>query len=194
MWPAIFDFSVTTLSVMCCAAAVKLADDFLDYDIDTRMGRYNWAEILGKGTMFYSLILVIIAAGLNATVSMPLFLGSYIIGMFNDLKQRFPSRLSGFQESLVVFVIGFILFGFRNMIFALLFIFAVQLLDDCIDAYSDKLAGYRNLAHRLGLIESLLLAGLCTIGSWWISETLFPPVLCGTILFYGGLFYKEARL
>lgn len=192
MLPAIFEFLTTALSVFFCAIAIKLADDYLDRDLDTLTGRRNWAHFLGIGTMFYAILMLIIAAGLNSLISMPLFLSSYIIGMFNDLKQVFPSKLSGWQESVIILIIGIILFKWQYMLFSLLFIMAVQLIDDCIDYKADTMAGHRNFAHKFGVIESLLIAGLGILSAAWLNEAIFAPVLCGTILFYLGLFYKEA--
>lgn len=192
MLPAIFEFSTTTLSVFFCAIAIKLADDYLDRDLDTLTGRKNWAHFLENGTMFYAMLMLIIAAGLNPLISMPLFLSSYIIGMFNDFTQVFPSKLSGWQESLLILIIGIIIFKWEYMLFSLLFIIAVQLIDDCIDYKIDTMAGHRNFAHKIGIIESLLIAGLAILSAAWLNERIFAPVLCGTILFYLGLFYKEA--
>lgn len=194
MWPAIYEFVQLALAVICSAAAVKLTDDFLDKDIDRHTGRPNWAEALGNGTMFYAMLLIVIAAGINAPVSLSLFLSSYIIGMFNDLKNFFPSKLTGLQESLLVFAIGSALFGWRLMIFSIFFILSIQLFDDCIDAQNDLLAGQRNLANRLGIAECLLLAIMNMLISWWLNEQIFMPVFCGAGIFYTTiLWYQEAK-
>ncbi|MEG6586061.1 hypothetical protein [Dendrosporobacter sp. 1207_IL3150] len=193
MWPGIYEFASTILAVLLCAASIKLVDDYLDRDLDNRIGRTNWAHKLGNSTTLYSMMLLIIAAGLNSSLSLSLFLSSYIIGMFNDLKQVFPSKLTGFQESLVVLVIGVLLFKWDYMLFSLLFVSSIQLIDDCIDYNIDTLAGYRNFAHRFGVIETMLIAAIGIITSWWINETIFTPVISGTIIFYIGLLYKEAN-
>ena len=192
MWHEISSFISTALSVFFCAVAIKLSDEYLDRAIDELTGHKNWAHKLGNGTMLYAMLMLIIAAGLNATVSLPLFLSSYIIGMFHDLKQTFPSRLTGLQESCVVLLIGIAIFTWQMMLFALLYIFAIQLIDDCIDYKLDDMAGYRNFAHKLGVVESLLLAGLAIISAFAIDEASFAPVLSGTIVFFLGMYYEEA--
>lgn len=193
MWPETFEFIRNMIAVICCAASVKLSDDFLDYNLDLRTGRYNWTKTLQSGTMFYAILLLIAAAGLNAVLTMPLFLASYIIGMFSDMKSRFPSSLTGLQESLIVFVFGVILFSFNSMVFSLLFISAVQLLDDCLDIVTDQLAGYRNLACRFGCVECMILAAICLVFAWIINESNFFPIFCGTIFLYLVICYKEAH-
>ncbi len=195
MWPAIYEFVRLVIAVIFCAAAVKLSDDFLDKDLDRHSGQTNWAETLGHGTMFYAILLIVFAAGINAPVSLSLFLSSYIIGMFNDLRSFFPSKLTGFQESVLIFIIGSVIFGWQLMLFSLLFMFSVQLFDDCVDVHTDILAGNRNFAHRFGIVECLLFGIMNLLISWWLNEQLFLPVFCGTAIFYASmLFFQEARV
>nr|WP_092067845.1 hypothetical protein [Dendrosporobacter quercicolus]NSL46808.1 hypothetical protein [Dendrosporobacter quercicolus DSM 1736]SDL64654.1 hypothetical protein SAMN04488502_101447 [Dendrosporobacter quercicolus] len=192
MSPAIFEFACIALAVLLCALAVKLTDDFLDRDLDAAAGQNNWTQHLGSGTPVYAMLLLAVSAGLRADICLPLFLSSYITGMFNDLRQPFPSRLTGWQECLLVLAAGAILFSWNIMLFSLLFIIAVQLADDCLDYSADLLSGQRNFAHRFGIVESLLLAIIALLLSCWLNPALFGPVLCGAGLFYLSLFYKEA--
>lgn len=193
MWLEIFNYGKVFMSVIFCAAAVKIADDFLDAEIDKRAGRSNWAEAIGRGAMIYSMLFLGLAACLNLSISLSLFFGSYSVGMLQDLNHRFPTALSGWQECLVVFTFGAILLGLKIMVFSLFFLLAVQLFDDCIDAQEDKNAGLRNLAHRLGLVEAYLLAILTLLLSWWAGRDVFVPVLCATAFFYGCLRYQEVQ-
>lgn len=191
MWPVTFELISIVLSVILCSIAVKLTDDFLDNDLDTRAGYSNFAMQLGPGAIIYGMLSLALAASINASVSIPLFLASYCIGMFNDLKQPFPSRLSGLQESLLVFFAGVILWSWQSMLFSILFIFSIQLFDDYLDMHTDHLAGHRNLAHRIGKVECLLLSLLTLLLSWWGCEHLFFPVFLGTAIFYSGLLYLQ---
>ncbi|WP_425060969.1 hypothetical protein SCACP_17350 [Sporomusa carbonis] len=195
MWPEIFDFLSTTAAVMCCSAAVKLADDYLDKEYDCIAGKNNWAEFLGRGTMLYAMFLLALAAGINAALSLSLFLGSYIVGMFNSMRERLPSRLNGFQESLLVFTIGTVLFGWNYMLFSLSFVSAIQLFDDYIDARSDCLSGQRNLANRFGCVECFVIGLMCALGAWNLNEQLFVPAMAGTIIVYlASLHYEGVRI
>ena len=191
MSPAIFEQAGIVIAVILCSIAVKLIDDFLDNDRDSLAGCYNFSKILGNGIIVYGMLSLSIAASINASVSIPLFLVSYSIGMFTDFKKTFISGLSGLQESLLVFSLGVILWGWQCMLFSLFFVFSLQLFDDYLDIYTDQLAGYRNLAHRIGKVECLLLSILTLCTAWWINEHLFPAVLLGTAIVYSALLYYQ---
>lgn len=195
MWPEIFEFLSTVIAVVCCSAAVKLADDYLDQDYDAVVGKPNWARILEQGTMLYAMFLLALAAGINASLSLSLFFASYIIGMFGSMYERFPSRLTGFQESLLACIAGIILFGWSNMLFAVSFVLAVQLFDDYIDARSDQLAGQRNLANRFGRMECIIVCLACIMIAWRVNDYLFLPVFTGTAIIYLLSFrYERVRI
>lgn len=193
MLSEIFEFITISLAVFFCAAAVKLADDYLDKEIDAHSGQPNWAEKLGSATLFYAIIFLIIAAGLHSSVSLPLFLASYIVGMFNESEHVFPSRLTGLEESLLVLAVGLLLFGWQSMLFSLSFMLAVQLFDDCLDVQRDKIAGYSNWAYRFGIVECLLLGGLCVVFAWYVNRVLIVPVITSTVFFYCMLFVKRGQ-
>lgn len=191
MWPEIYDYSATVVAVIFCAVAIKLADDFLDEEIDENIGNENWSKILGRGTPIYAMIFLSLSIYLKPPISLSLFLASYSIGMLHDLKQKFPTKLTGYQESVIAFIIGAILCGWKFMIFAFLFVIGVQLIDDCIDAQNDELAGYRNLAYRLGIVEAYALAVLSMLISWWVVGDYFLPVFFATVIFYFGHFWCQ---
>lgn len=184
MWHVIFDFVITAVAVTCCAFSVKLTDDWLDQEHDRLAGRKNWANQLGIGTMLYAMLLLILAASLQTTVSLALFLASYIIGMFHDLTSRFPLGLLGWQESLAILLISIVLFGWQNTIFSLLFVTGMQLLDDCYDVIGDRLAGQRNFAAKLGQLECFLLATLFLLMAWSMDQEHFFPVTTGAAVAY----------
>lgn len=195
MWQEIFNFLSIAAAVACCSAAVKLADDYLDREFDAIAGRTNWAEQLGQGTMLYAMFLLALAAGINAPLSLSLFLASYVIGMFNSMRTKLPSRLNGLQESLLALTAGIILFGWNYMLFAFTFVLAVQLFDDYLDVQSDQIAGQRNLAKRFGSLECLVMGVICIVAAWGANEELFLPVALGSMLVYlGALGYEQVRL
>jgi 4-hydroxybenzoate polyprenyltransferase len=174
------------LAAALCSVAVKLTDDWLDRDRDLAVGRSNWAAAIGGGAMVYAALFLALAAGVNAAVSLALFFASYVVGMFNDLGRLLPSRLSGWQESVLVLAAGMAVCGWRTMLFAVLFVAAVQLFDDCLDRTGDRLAGQRNFACRLGMAECLLTALFLLLAAWWLNPALFGPVLAGVALVYCG--------
>ena len=163
-----FEFLGITSAVIFCAIAIKLADDFLDRDIDGKFN--NFTTVLGNGIMLYGMLAMAIAVSINASLSISLFLSSYIIGMFHDLKNPFPSHLNGLQESIIVFIIGMLFWGWQTMMFSIFFIGAVQLLDDYIDVHTDWLSGHRNWVNRFGKIECFLVFLLSLLMAWMIDE------------------------
>ena len=193
MLHAMCEFISIMFSVILSAIAIKLADDYLDQDMDK--SEKNFATALGKGSMLYGMLSMALAASLNASISLSLFFASYIIGMFHDLKNLFPSRLSGFQESVLIFIVGIILLGWKIILFSIFFVISIQLLDDYIDDSKDELIGHRNWAHRLGRVECFLLFILTLLISWIINEEIFPAVFLGTVVSYSIiLYYQKGRL
>lgn len=179
-----FDTAVTAVAVWLCCCAVKLTDDFLDQETDLGGGRYNWAVCLGPGAMVYALVLLALAAALNARVSLSLFFASYVVGMTNSLGTLLPSRLTGWQESALVTALGIIVFDTRTAFFALLFVASVQLFDDFLDMSSDRLCGQRNFACRFGPVVALSGGLILLLCAWGLDEELFIPVFTGTAFFY----------
>lgn len=184
MWPETFEFITNMLAAACCAIAVKLADDYLDREYDAMIGKINWAEILDSGTMLYAMVFLALSAGINAPLSLSLFLGSYMVGMFSTLSAKYPSRLNGVQEALIAFAAGIILFGWHYMFFSLCFILAVQLFDDLIDAHNDTSTGQHNLSNRYGKTECALAGLLCTLTAIYLDEQLFISTLFGLVCIY----------
>ncbi|MDT8901408.1 hypothetical protein [Anaeroselena agilis] len=176
--------TTATLAATLCSLAIKLTDDWLDRDRDAAVGRVNWSAKLGVGAMVYAALFLALAAGINASVSLALFFASYVVGMFTDLGRRLPSRLTGWQESLLVMAAGTALCGWRTMLFAALFVSAVQLIDDCVDRAGDRLAGQRNFACRFGAAECLLGGLALLLASWWLDAGLFVPVFAGVAAVY----------
>lgn len=193
MYPEIFNFFLTIIAVVCCSIAIKLADDFLDRETDCIIGKTNWTQVLGQGTMVYAMFFLALAAGINAPLSLALFLGSYVVGMFNSMKDRFPSKLNGFQESFLALAIGLLLFGWSIMLFAVSLVLAIQLFDDYLDARKDSLSGQRNLANKFGHLECLSVGLICFLTAWGVNEVLFYPSVLGTaIVYFASLRFEEA--
>jgi len=190
MWPITYELAAVFFAAALCSLAVKLTDDWLDRERDRAAGRPNLAAPLGTGAMVYAALLLALAAGLHAAVTVALFFASYVIGMFHDFGRLMPSRLSGWQESFLVLVGGAAICGGRLMLFALCFVAAVQFVDDCLDLAADRLAGQRNLACRLGVAECLLLALAALLAAWWLDARVFGPVAAGVAAVYLGSFRR----
>jgi 4-hydroxybenzoate polyprenyltransferase len=184
MWPVTSEIILQLLAVVCTGISVKLIDDYLDEDSDTILGKFNFANYLGKGTPVYGLLSLAVAASLAATVSSALFFACYIMGMGHDRHSHYPLGLNGIQESLVVLIISCCLLGPHLMLFAMLFIFAVQLIDDLIDGLADQQVGIKNYACSWGSSECLLLTLICLGLAFVVNPLIFVPVLMGFTLLY----------
>ncbi|MBP2655308.1 MAG: hypothetical protein H6Q73_2877 [Firmicutes bacterium] len=186
MFLATFDFIASALAVAFSATAIKLIDDYLDRENDAACHQFNWAAYLGPGIAVYAMLFFTVAACINPKLSSALFLASYAIGMLSDLRTRMPSRLLGWQESIVVLIVSSCLLGWRMTVFSMLFIFAVQCIDDCIDLKIDRRCelGTRNLACRLGIVECCIIGLIALLSAWRLNEALFIPVITGATIFY----------
>ncbi len=185
MWPAMCNSVLAFFAVSLTVIAVKLTDDYLDQESDRVLGKFNFTNWLGTGTPVYGLMSLAIGSALAAAVSLPLFFSCYIIGMCHDSHSHYPSGLNGFQESLAVLVLGCCLFGIQVMVFSLLFVFAVQLIDDWLDAVYDRQAGANNYANAWGKTECVLLILGCLGLAYSVNNSLFFPVIIGFIVSYG---------
>lgn len=191
MWHAISEVFLSFLAVLFTAVSVKLADDYLDEEQDRLLGKFNFTHYLGKGIPIYGLLSLAVAATLDVTVSVPLFLACYIMGMCHDTGSHYPLGLTGIQEGLLVLLFGYVWFGWKVFSFSLLFIFAVQCLDDWIDAEKDRRVGKKNFVHMIGKIECILLALICFSLACCINVYLFIPTLAGFMLTYVALMKFE---
>jgi 4-hydroxybenzoate polyprenyltransferase len=189
--PAISESIRIFLSVVLCSLAIKLLDDYLDRELDTASGEYNWINCLGEGAVAYSLPFLAISSALHPEIGVSLFLASWTVGMYRDLNVIYPSSLRGWQESLIVMAVGFCFAGWRTMICSLLLAGAVQLADDVIDRYTDQATGIRNLAHRWGAMPCCVACIAFFIGAWFFAAAVFWPVICGIIVVYAGCVRKR---
>ncbi len=190
----IYEFSRTLISVLCCGISVKLADDYLDSEKDALSNTFNFSNKIGKGGILYAMLFLGLSAGFNVIIGMALFLSSYIIGMFHDLRNIFPSHLTGFQESILLFVLGTLLWGWNTMLFAIFFIFSIQLLDDFIDIHLDRLSGHRNYVQKLGKWESTLLFIISVLSAYYFNNLAFVPATVATAILYAAILYcQEAK-
>jgi 4-hydroxybenzoate polyprenyltransferase len=194
MWPEMYEFAVTTLAVAFCGAAIKLTDDYLDQEEDRQLARWNWTVVLGVGTPVYAMLLLALAAATDVVVSLSLFLASYVVGMLSVPERAYPCGLRGWQECGLILFAGTLLLGFRSMAFALTFVMAVQLIDDCVDRKLDacQTPVRGNWANRLGMTECLLAAAILLLTALEIGRLWFWPTLTvATVLYITGIWQER---
>jgi hypothetical protein len=137
-------------AIFLTAFTIKLVDDFLDNDAGIFTTLINKMK---SGILPYAIVIMSFAFIIEPKTSVSLFLSAYIIGMFNDLNRILTFGLKGYQETIVVGVLGLLLIGMSEMISSLIIIFILQLLDDLVDYRKDKIMGKYNLAIKFGKIE-----------------------------------------
>jgi len=131
-------------------------DDYIDQDIDVIKNEPNLYIALEYGGLPYALLLLSLAAVMDLTAAISLFLSSFAVGMVGNLTVKMPSGLYGFFESIIVILLGIILFK-SEMLSSLFIMAAIQLWDDFLDYENDNMSK-KNLAFLLGKVECLLLA------------------------------------
>lgn len=142
-------------SIFLTGIVIKIMDDYLDQDIDVIEKQPNLYIALEYGGLPYTLLLLSLAIMLDFITALSLFFSSFAVGMAGKLTVKMPSGLYGYHESLIVVLLGFIIFKLE-MVSSLLIIVTIQLWDDFLDYESDKISK-KNLAFVLGKVECLLL-------------------------------------
>lgn len=145
------------LCILLTGMSIKLMDDWLDYEYDECIGKFTLARKLGKATLPYTLLILVIASVLHAQLALGLFLGSYAAGMAFQFRDRMPTGLPGYVEAGIAVVIGGFLIGIPLIGFSVLMMICVQFLDDILDLQKDRNSGQRNLAAKFGMVEATLL-------------------------------------
>ncbi len=150
----VFSFNILG-SVILTGITIKLIDDYLDND-KTIFSKI--IENMGKGILPYSIIIFSISCLLNLETSVSLVSSAYIVGMISDFNRKLTFNLKGYEESILIFIILVIFLGFNEMVSSLIIIFITQLIDDIIDINKDKYYNNKNLAFKLGVVESILIS------------------------------------
>lgn len=161
------------LGVFFCGLVIKIMDDFLDQEIDFAGSNFNLITILNKGTLPYSLVLLIFALSLNFNESVTYFTSSYMLGMAHDFKEKLPSKLYAWQEGLLLFLLGIVLTSFYESISALVLILLAQIIDDLMDYKKDKYLNRYNFVYIFGFFNLFIISSILLI----ISLKYFPVKL-----------------
>lgn len=169
-----FEWGKNLLVVMGTGLSVKLMDDFLDEERDGIAGIRNWAQLLGRSIMAYSLLALAVATALNPAWAVSLFLASYAVGMAHEHGERLPSGLKSYQEAMLALAAGWFLFGPTEMVTSLVLVIFLQAVDDLRDWRQDRELGRQSLVTSLGPVEAVLLAGIMLVlsGSLDLPKTL----------------------
>jgi len=183
MFSAISEFLVDLLAVALAGAAIKLMDDYLDYEADIAQGRPSLLHVMGRGAVLYSLVFALTSCGINLRLGAPLVLGAYLVGMLKNPGEMLPLGLPAWMESALVAVATLLLFGWRATSVSVLLMVAVQIGDDLQDLASDRALGRANLARRLGRGQSILLCLVALLAAMVVDRrTTILVCLCTPLI------------
>ncbi|MBX5436782.1 MAG: hypothetical protein IRZ33_06140 [Alicyclobacillaceae bacterium] len=151
------DWLLSLACLLFTGAAVKLMDDYLDAEYDICRGQRTMASKLGRATLPYSLVLALLGAYLSLHEAVALFLASYAVGMLSAWRERLPTRMPAYLEMAAAVGLSYLLVGWRLTLWGVAMMALVDWLDDVIDMAGDTVSGQRNLAVRVGVVETSLL-------------------------------------
>ncbi|HHU69714.1 MAG TPA: hypothetical protein GXZ31_05355 [Thermoanaerobacterales bacterium] len=167
----IFDITLlkNIVSIFLVGFIIKIMDDIIDE---------NHPEHLYKAALPYVILIFIISTIIEYKTTTGLFMASYIVGMYSDINDTLLTGLKGYQEAVIVAILGVIFLGRATFIFCLTVIIAVQLIDDVFDIELDKRLGHQNLAIKYGKVEIFILSLIFCILSLMLDPIKGLIVLC----------------
>jgi len=190
---------VAWLGIVLSGVTIKLMDDWLDVEYDKSVGRTTLAVRLGRAVLPYGLLCLALAMALASKLALTLFIAAYAIGMGHDLREKMPTRLPGWIESLVALGLAAIYAGWQLASWALFVMLMIQLLDDLMDLQQDRRSGQNNWAQRFGTVEATLAMFICAL----VAVLLMPmetamvfgalPVVHVVMSLAGGLRIRRAE-
>lgn len=154
---SLLDLFTSLLSLIFVGSAIKLMDDYLDAEYDICRGEHTLAVKLGRATLPYTLVLALLGAYLHLDAAIALFFGSYAVGMLSTWSERLPTRVPAYVEIGAAVLLSCWLAGWQMALWGLALMAMIDWLDDLIDMSGDRRSGQRNLALRLGVVETTLL-------------------------------------
>ena len=77
--------------------------------------------------------------------------------MFSSVRERMPTHLPAWLEILCAFALAYLFCGWQAALWGIAMMAAIDLLDDLRDLPADRAVGQKNLACKIGFVETLLL-------------------------------------
>ena len=158
------------LAVALAGIAIKLLDDFLDYAVDFACGNPSLIDVLGSGSVVYTLVFAVLACSINLELTAPLMLAAYSVGMLKAPSEMLPLGLSAWMESVVIVIATWAIFGWSATTVSILLMLAVEFVDDIIDYSRDSVGVVTNLAHTLGKVQLILLSAAVIIAAFIVDR------------------------
>lgn len=158
------------LAVALAGITIKLLDDFLDYSIDVASGSPSLIDVLGFGSVVYTLVFAVLACSINLNLAAPLMLSAYAVGMLKDPQEMLPLGLSAWMESVLVAIVAWQIFGWRATMVSVLLMTVVEFVDDIFDYSRDSRGCATNLVHVIGKGQLILLSLAVLVASFIIDR------------------------
>lgn len=147
----------TLTSLVLVAMSIKLLDDFMDANYDICHGERTLAARLGKRSITYSILFMILAAAADVRVAVVMILAGHAVGMLSEWKREHGPVWVRVLESVLTALLSSFVCGFALTLWALAILAAANGLDDLVDVSADKASGQRNLVLGFGWQETLIL-------------------------------------
>lgn len=172
MYGGLLESVATLFCLILVGATIKLMDDYLDAEYDICRGKHTLAMKWSRATLPYALALLLVAAYLNLSVAVAVFLGSYAVGMLTSWRQKLPTKVPAFVEMMAALVLSVLLVGWQMALWGVALMAMFDWVDDIVDMMGDRRSGQQNMALKIGVVETSLLtliamcaAVLCN--AWW---------------------------
>jgi len=191
--------AVEWLGIVLAGLTIKLMDDWLDVEYDQCVGRHTLAIRLGRACLPYALLGFGAAMALAPQTALILFIAAYAVGMGHDLREKMPTRLPGWMESIVVMGFAALHAGWELALWSLFVMGMIQLLDDLMDLQHDRRSGQNNWANRFGVVECTLLLFICGLTAVLLSPQHTVqvigalPVVHVLLAIGGGFHFRRVR-
>ncbi|NLS44305.1 MAG: hypothetical protein GX969_00975 [Firmicutes bacterium] len=160
------------LAVMLAGMTIKLLDDFLDHTIDSISENPSLIDVLGPGSVVYTLVFGVIACSINLKLAAPLMLSAYAVGMLKDPSDMLPLGFSAWVESMIIVVITWNIFGWRTTLASILIMTTVEFVDDIIDYSRDSAVHSGNFVYSIGKGQLILISLALFIASYIVDRRM----------------------
>lgn len=158
------------LAIAPAGIAIKLLDDFLDYAVDLACDSPSLIDILGSGSVVYTMVFAVLACSINLRLAAPLMLAAYSVGMLKAPSQMLPLGLSAWMESVVIVLATWAIFGWPATLVSVLLMIAIEFVDDIIDYSRDSVGGATNLVHSIGKTQLVLVSVAVIIAAFIVDR------------------------
>ncbi|AFS78532.1 putative membrane protein [Gottschalkia acidurici 9a] len=173
--------NIYNLKLLVCISIISIIIKIIDNVVDNE-GYVDESKLLPeKGILPYVVIMMGVASMLNINITVSLIFSAYIVGMFENLNMTFLFSLKGYQESIIVAILGILFIGFNDMISSILVISSIQLIDDLIDMDKDRITQNKNYALKYGIVE----VSIATIILFLIALFMSPNKTIISFLVFG---------